>query len=252
MTEDLSSTIHRLFILMYSLAIAMAIFVSVSSAIVTDYWREDINGCILYASVEEPKRNANSSDWTMHGSDISVCNYVTFMPVFMIFIALICIVFHLRSLYCQRCWRAEEGKSDFWDIIVRAIIALCGCMTFTALVLACIVTHGHDITCYGLRDYVSEQGLSPWMGISESQIHDLFSRLDCGFFYSALDFGLQIGGNQDKGLIDSNAALEVTMATGWFQFFFWLGLTLANTWLAHRLKVDLIKPLPDLSTMFSK
>lgn len=143
MTEDLSSTIHRLFILMYSLAIAMAIFVSVSSAIVTDYWREDINGCILYASVEEPKRNANSSDWTMHGSDISVCNYVTFMPVFMIFIALICIVFHLRSLYCQRCWRAEEGKSDFWDIIVRAIIALCGCMTFTALVLACIVTHGN-------------------------------------------------------------------------------------------------------------
>lgn len=113
-------------------------------------------------------------------------------------------------------------------------------------------TLGHDITCYGLRDYVSEQGLSPWMGISESQIHDLFSRLDCGFFYSALDFGLQIGGNQDKGLIDSNAALEVTMATGWFQFFFWLGLTLANTWLAHRLKVDLIKPLPDLSTMFSK
>ena len=119
----------------------MAIFVSVSSAIVTDYWRDSINGCILYSSIQEPKRNA--SEWTMHGSDISVCNFVTFMPVFMIFIALLCIVFHLRSLFCQRCWRAEEGKSDFWDIIVRAIIALSGFMTFMALVLACMVTHGN-------------------------------------------------------------------------------------------------------------
>ena len=141
MTEDLSSTIHRLFIVIYSLTITMAIFVSVSSAIVTDYWRDSINGCILYSSIQEPKRNA--SEWTMHGSDISVCNFVTFMPVFMIFIALLCIVFHLRSLFCQRCWRAEEGKSDFWDIIVRAIIALSGFMTFMALVLACMVTHGN-------------------------------------------------------------------------------------------------------------
>ena len=143
MTEDLSSTIHRLFIVLYALAIAMSIFVSVSSAIVTDYWREDIGGCILYANLQAPKRNSNGSEWTMHGSDISVCNYVTFVPVFLIFIALVCIVFHLRSLFCQRCWRAEEGKSDFWDIILRVIIALSGIMTFLALVLACIVTHGN-------------------------------------------------------------------------------------------------------------
>ena len=111
---------------------------------------------------------------------------------------------------------------------------------------------GHDITCSGLRNYVTEVGLSPWMGISEEQIHNLFSRLDCGFFYSALDFGLQIGGVQERTIIDSHTALEVALTTGWFQFFFWLGLTAANVWLAIRLKVDLVVPMPTLPAVFNK
>jgi len=243
MVEDLSSTVHRLFVLLYALTITMSIMVSVSSGVVTDYWADGIGGCILYASVREPVGN-NATDWTMHGSAISNCHYITFTPVFMIFIGLLAIVFHLRSLFCQRCWRAEEGKSDFWDVIVRILVVLAAFMTFLSLVVACMITHGHDVTCYELRSYVGEQGLSPWMGISEAQVHELFSRLDCGFFYAALDFGLNIGSNQGRSMIDSHAALEVAIATAWFQFFFWLSLTGANAWLAHRLKVDLVVPLP--------
>ena len=72
--------------------------------------------------------------------------------------------------------------------------------------------------------------------------------MDCGFFYSALDYGLQIGeasgdavvAAQHTSFIDSNGALQVAMATGWFQFFFWLALTLANIWLAYRMKIEVL------------
>ena len=45
--------------------------------------------------------------------------------------------FHLRNLFCQRCWRAEEGKEDFWDTIVRLLIGLCEfyCLLFLRNVL---------------------------------------------------------------------------------------------------------------------
>lgn len=162
----------------------------------------------------------------------------------------ICVSYHLRHLFCKRCWREEESesKTDFWEMIVRLLVLLSAMMTLLALIVACMLTHGHDWTCSGLRRYVNSQGLSPWLGISSSHVHQLFNRIDCGFFYAALDYGMQVGrvNNISEGgtIIDSNAALEVAMATGWFQFFFWLGLTAANIWLALRMKIDLFMSIP--------
>ena len=112
------------------------------------------------------------TNWIMIGSDISVCNYATFTPVFFIFMCLICCSFHLRHLFCRQCWRAEESdeKTDFWHMIIRILIGLSSLMTLLALVVACVITHGHDYTCSGLRQYVTSQGLSPWMGISSAQV----------------------------------------------------------------------------------
>ena len=167
--------------------------------------------------------------------------------------------YHLRHLFCKRCWRAEESesRSDFWEMMVRLLLALSALMTLLALVVACVLTHGHDWTCSGLRNYVNSQGLSPWMGISADQVHQLFARLDCGFYYSALDFGLNIGGPSSSSspassVMDSNAALEVAMAAGWFQFFGWIALTLANFWLAQRMKVDLLAGIPLPPFMLAK
>ena len=285
-SEELSSTVHRLFLVAYSITAALAIFVSVSSGVVTNYWQETIDGCILYADIHEntvlpasghsngssqshgakgPHSNSSSSTppWSMIGSELSVCHYVTFTPVFFVFICLLCISYHARHLLCKHCWRAEESdvKTDFWEMMVRLLVVLSAVMTLLSLIVACVLTHGHDYTCSGLRRYVTSQGLSPWLGISSAQIHELFDRLDCGFFYSALDHGLKIVTDHleeeeemgkvgkavaiaaaSQTIIDSNSALEVAMATGWFQFVFWLALTLGNFWLAHRLKVQL---LPD-------
>lgn len=299
MTEELSSTVHRLFVVAYSTTACLAIMVSVSSGVVTEYWKDTIDGCILYADIRQhgpmkgnsatsfPPRNGNGfSDsnsssnngvsWSMTGSDLSVCHYVTFTPVFFIFICLLCLSYHLRHLFCKHCWRAEESevKTDFWEMIVRVLVILSAIMALLALVVACVVTHGHDYTCSGLRQYVTSHGFSPWLGISSTQIHELFDRLDCGFFYSALDHGLKIGTGSDAddddqvvagvaaaakhvglAIIDSNGALEVAMATGWFQFFFWLALAGANLWLAQRLKVQMWPEnlqLPALPAFFTK
>lgn len=74
-TEDLSSTVHRLFVVGYGVTLCLAIMVSVSSGVVTDYWKPSIDGCILYADIH---LDSSSNDtWIMLGSDISVCNYVT-------------------------------------------------------------------------------------------------------------------------------------------------------------------------------
>lgn len=277
---ELSSTVHRLFLVAYSVTACLAIFVSVSSGVVTDYWKDTIDGCILYADLHQDSQTSNiapghshhgNGSWSMTGSDLSVCHYATFTPVFFIFICLLCISYHMRHLFCKHCWRAEESdvKTDFWEMIVRLLVVLSLLMTLLALIVACILTHGHDYTCSGLRRYVTSQGLTPWLGISSAQIHELFERLDCGFFYSALDHGLKIVSVDDleedavakavaaagHTIIDSNSALEVAMATGWFQFFFWLGLTLANFWLAHRLKVQMLPEslnLPTLPGIFNK
>lgn len=288
-SEELSSIVHRLFAVGYSLTVCLAIMVSVSSGVVTDYWKDTIDGCILYADIyqpdaltqhngqhrPQPKIPVKNSSWVMTGSDLSVCNYTTFTPVFFIFIGLMCISYHLRHLFCKHCWRAEESdvKSDFWEMMVRLLVVLSVLMTLLALVVACILTHGHDYTCSGLRSYVTSQGLSPWLGISSMQIHELFERLDCGFFYSALDHGLKIVSEHEdedeaigqalrsaamtstSSIIDSNSALEVAMATGWFQFFIWLALTVANFWLAIRLKVSMLPEsvnLPALPNIFNK
>lgn len=285
MTEELSSTVHRLFVVGYSITACLAILVSVSSGVVTDYWKDNIDGCILYADIHQNNYNNhkehhnNNSSWVMIGSDVSVCHYTTFTPVFFIFICMLCVSYHLRHLFCKHCWRAEESdvKTDFWEMIVRLLVVLSILMALLALVVACVLTHGHDYTCSGLRSYVTSQGLSPWLGISSAQIHELFDRLDCGFFYSALDHGLKIGSDDDYtdglavrqaaaavaashgasavSIIDSNAALEVAMATGWFQFFFWFGLAIANIWLAHRMKVAMLPEnitLPALPGFLSK
>lgn len=283
-SEELSSIVHRLFAVGYSLTVCLAIMVSVSSGVVTDYWKGTIDGCILYADIyqpdelihqngRQPKIPVKNSSWVMTGSDLSVCNYTTFTPVFFIFIGMMCISYHLRHLFCKHCWRAEESdvKSDFWEMMVRLLVVLSVLMTLLALVVACILTHGHDYTCSGLRHYVTSKGLSPWLGISSMQIHELFERLDCGFFYSALDHGLKIVGEHDDdddaisqalmaaasstSIIDSNSALEVAMATGWFQFFVWLALAIANFWLAIRLKVSMLPEsvtLPALPNIFNK
>lgn len=278
MTEELiSSTVHRLFVVGYSVTACLAIMVSVSSGVVTDYWKDNIDGCILYADIHQNNYNnhkdhENNSSWVMIGSDVSVCNYTTFTPVFFIFICLLCVSYHLRDLFCKHCWRAEESdiNSDFWEMIVRLLVILSIFMAFLALVVACVVTHGHDYTCSGLRAYVTSQGLTPWLGISSAQIHELFDQLDCGFFYAALDHGLRIGNEDDEKtqlalrqtaaalaashstsitLIDSNAALEVAIVTGWFQFFLWLGLSIANVWLANRLKVTMLPESVKLPTL---
>lgn len=245
MNDDIGLTAHRIFLSLYSVVCALAIFVSVSSAVVTDHWKDNIGGCILYSNVYKNVRN--NSEWRMQGSDMSACNYVVFTPVFFIFICCLAIAFHLRHLFCQRCWRAEEGKSDFWATLVRILLVLCGVVTLLSLIVACMLTHGHDVTCSGLRDYVVDKGLTPWLGITKEQIHELFDRVDCGFFYSALDFGMEIG-NQGNGtsVIDSHAALELAIVTSWFQFFAWLGLTAANVWLAKRMDVELDVFIPKM------
>ncbi|XP_046447223.1 uncharacterized protein LOC124196316 [Daphnia pulex] len=289
-SEELSSIVHRLFVVGYSLTTCLAIMVSVSSGVVTDYWKETIDGCILYSDIyqdipthnskgqpiQQSKIPVHNSSWVMIGSDISVCNYTTFTPIFFIFIAMMCISYHLRNLFCKHCWRAEESdvKSDFWEMMVRLLVVLSSLMTLLALVVACVLTHGHDYTCSGLRHYVTSQGLSPWLGISSLQIHELFERLDCGFFYSALDHGLKLVTEHDDenegitkaiavaavasnsaSIIDSNSALEVAMATGWFQFFVWLALAVANIWLAIRLKIQMFPEslnLPAIPNIFNK
>ena len=288
-SEELSSIVHRLFVVGYSLTACLAIMVSVSTGVVTDYWKDTIDGCILYSDIyqDNPTHNNNgqpvqqskipvkNSSWVMIGSDISVCNYTTFTPVFFIFIGMMCISYHLRHLFCKHCWRAEESdvKSDFWEMMVRLLVVLSLLMTLLSLVVACVLTHGHDYTCSGLRQYVTSQGLSPWLGISSLQIHELFERLDCGFFYSALDHGLKLvtehEGDDDEiskaiaaaavasssSIIDSNSALEVAMATGWFQFFVWLALAVANIWLAQRLKIQMLPEslnLPAIPNIFNK
>lgn len=294
MADELSSTVHRLFAVAYSSTACLAILVSVSLGVVTDYWKDTIDGCILYADIHEQpssfidKNNETTSSkensWVMMGSDLSVCNYATFTPVFFIFVCILCLTYHLRHLFCKHCWRAEESdvKTDFWEMIVRILVVLSIVMALLALIVACILTHGHDYTCGGLRRYVMSQGLSPWLGISSAQIHELFDRLDCGFFYSALDHGLKIGSesahdglsvrqaaassthgissaaastSSNMSFIDSNAALEVAMATGWFQFVFWFLLACSNVWLANRLKVQMLPEnmtLPTLPTFFNK
>jgi hypothetical protein len=290
-SEELSSIVHRLFVVGYSLTTCLAIMVSVSSGVVTDYWKETIDGCILYSDIyqdipthnskgqpiQQSKIPVHNSSWVMIGSDISVCNYTTFTPIFFIFIAMMCISYHLRNLFCKHCWRAEESdvKSDFWEMMVRLLVVLSILMTLLALVVACVLTHGHDYTCSGLRHYVTSQGLSPWLGISSLQIHELFERLDCGFFYSALDHGLKlvtehddenegitkaiaaaaVASSNSASIIDSNSALEVAMATGWFQFFVWLALAVANIWLAIRLKIQMLPEslnLPAIPNIFNK
>lgn len=118
-------------------------------------------------------------------------------------------------------------------------------MTLLAFIVACMLTHGHDITCAGIHDYVSEQKLTPWLGISSAQIHELFGRIDCGFFYSALDYGLKIGGTDDT-IIDSNTALEIALVCSWFQFILWVGTSLANVWLARKLRIEMEFEAPNL------
>lgn len=95
-SEELSSIVHRLFAVGYSLTVCLAIMVSVSSGVVTDYWKDTIDGCILYADIyqpdaltqhngqhrPQPKIPVKNSSWVMTGSDLSVCNYTTFTPVF--------------------------------------------------------------------------------------------------------------------------------------------------------------------------
>ena len=183
---------------------------------------------------------------------MSACNFVIFTPVFFIFICCLAISFHLRHLFCQRCWRAEEGKEDFWAMLVRVLIALCGFMALLSLIVACMLIHGHDITCAGIRNYVTDQGFTPWLGISADNIHELFGRIDCGFYYSALDYGLKIGGSDDTPIINSNAALEIAIVCAWFQFIFWVGTTAANVWLASKMKVELTFELPRLPACLSK
>ncbi len=119
-------------------------------------------------------------------------------------------------------------------------------MTLLALIVACMLTHGHDWTGSSLQQYVKARGLSPWMDIPASQIHEFFGRLDCGFYYATLDFGLNIGvvHNNSTASINSNTSLEVAIATAWFQFFLWLGLALANFWLAFRMQVELLMSIP--------
>ena len=288
-SEELSSIVHRLFVVGYSLTACLAVMVSVSSGVVTDYWKDTIDGCILYSDIyqdipthnskgqpiQQSKIPVQNSSWVMIGSDISVCNYTTFTPVFFIFVGMMCISYHLRNLFCKHCWRAEESdvKSDFWEMMVRLLVVLSLLMTLLALVVACVLTHGHDYTCSGLRHYVTSQGLTPWLGISSLQIHELFERLDCGFFYSALDHGLKLVTEHEEeseaiskaiaaaavasssAIIDSNSALEVAMATGWFQFFVWLALAVANIWLAQRLKIQMLPEslnLPAIPNIFNK
>ena len=159
-SDELSSIVHRLFVVGYSLTICLAVMVSVSSSVVTDYWKDAIGGCILYSDIYQdiPKPNkgqpkmttsVKNSSWVMNGSDISVCHYTTFTSVFFIFIGVICISYHLRHLFCKHCWRAEESdvKSDFWKMIVRLLVALSLLMTLLSLVVSCVLTHGH-VTIY--------------------------------------------------------------------------------------------------------
>ena len=156
------------------------------------------------------------------------------------------------------CFALGCAVNQLWRSgVFRGRIAVYGAAFSGAGVVACVLTHGHDWTCSGLRNYVNSQGLSPWMGISADQVHQLFARLDCGFYYSALDFGLNIGGPSSSSspassVMDSNAALEVAMAAGWFQFFGWIALTLANFWLAQRMKVDLLAGIPLPPFMLAK
>ncbi len=76
---DLSSTVHRLYVIGYGVTLTLAIMVSASSGVVSDYWKDIIDGCILYADIQQ---NHNDS-WVMLGSDISVCNYVRVLYIFL-------------------------------------------------------------------------------------------------------------------------------------------------------------------------
>lgn len=292
--EKISSTVHKLFVVSYSVCTCFAILVSVSSGVVTDYWKESIEGCILYADFKERKpgrsvpklkfnETHNGSDtkefegMEVIASDISVCNYATFTPVFFIFICMACVTYHVRNLFFKHCWREEESetKNEFWEMVVRILVVVSSFMTFLALVIACVLTHGHDYTCSSLRGYVtlkSSQILDFEFlrvnGLHEDRVHDLLARLDCGFFYSILDYGFDELENPPTELheilqparstIDSQAALETAMATGWLQFFCWLGITIANIWLACRLSVKMIPEnmsipaLPALPALFNK
>lgn len=291
--EKISSTVHKLFVVSYSVCTCLAILVSVSSGVVTDYWKESIDGCILYADFKErkparhipkPKFNNtfNNSDSVVResegmdviASDISVCNYATFTPVFFIFICMACVAYHVRNLFFKHCWREEESetRNEFWEMVVRILVGVSSFMTFLALVVACILTHGHDYTCSRLRSYVSLKSSQILdfeflrvNGFHEDRVHDLIGRLDCGFFYSVLDFGfdelenplseLHDLSSSGRSTIDSQVALETAMATGWLQFFCWLGITVANFWLANRLSIKILPdsiPIPALPAFFNK
>jgi len=189
------------------------IFIFSPMSVVDGHWRKLVDGCILYSSLA----SKNGTGFRLAGSNPSTCDFIIYCPVFFFLAGLFGVTVHI-----YRCKFVADSRRDDFEHAAKFHLyeaVMGGILTFLALVTACMVTHGYDVTCQELRLMTTESVIVK--DVEDKWTSRFLTRLPCSFFYSVMDFSKHVN-VAGKDVINTTDGVTIAITASWLNFFLWI------------------------------
>ncbi|KAK2709699.1 hypothetical protein QYM36_013389 [Artemia franciscana] len=192
--------------------IVISIVASTSVGIITETWRGYLpnNTCLLYGSVSDTY--SSEQYYGLHGSNVSNCDYVAFVPVLFIFVCLPLAIYYFIQ--------AKGGKTDD-GMVLLGIFCVCLVMSMLSIVQACMMSVGYATTCAAIRYILIKNNMINIAGRPNETAIAFINSMDCKFHYDALDYFF----NEEQSGVYTDTGLRIGSGSSWLIFILWFSLT---------------------------